>query len=320
MKRIRVYRTGPPEVMELEEADPPRPAAGQILVRVEAAGVNPVDTYVRSATQGYSPELPYTPGADAAGVVESVGQGITRLKPGDRVYGGAALTGSYAEAALFDQHRLFPLPEEISFEQGACLAIPYGTACRALFQKAKVRSGETVLVHGASGGVGLAAVQLARTENLTVFGTAGSPQGRRLVEAQGAARVFDHTSVTHGDEILSATGGRGVDVILEMLANRNLGEDLKILAPFGRVVVIGSRGPVQIDPRDAMKRDASVLGMVLKNAPPDEFEALHRRIGSGLRSGALRPVVGKTFALSEAPRAHEAVMSPPARGNIVLIP
>ncbi|MBI3332606.1 MAG: NADPH:quinone reductase [Candidatus Omnitrophica bacterium] len=320
MKRVRVYQTGPPEMMKLEEAEDPRPGPGEVLVQVKAAGVNPVDTYVRAGTFGYSPEVPYTPGADAAGTVEAVGPGVTRLRVGERVYGARSVSGSYAEKALFEEIQVHPLPETISFAQGACIGIPYVTAYWALFRKAKVQPGETVLIHGASGGVGTAAVQLARQAKLTILGTAGSEQGRRLVKEQGADHLLDHQDPRHFDEIMKLTGGRGVDLILEMLANRNLGKDLSLLAPSGRVVVIGSRGTVEIDPRDLMVRDAAVLGMRLKNVASQEYGQVHADLVQGLSRGALRPVVGKELPLAEAARAHREVMEPPAHGNIVLIP
>ena len=220
----------------------------------------------------------------------------------------SCLTGSYAEAGLFEEAQVFPLPESVTFAQGACLAIPYGTACRALFQKGGARAGETVLVRGASGGVGLAAVQLARAAGLTVVGTAGSPEGRKLILEQGAHEARDHKDLQ----------GLRPNLILEMLANENLGTDLKIAAPFGRIVVIGSRGAVEVDARDAMQNDITVRGMVLKSTPPEEFREIHEKLAAGLKKGALKPVVGKEFPLAEAPEAHRAVMRSPALGKIVL--
>ncbi|MBI3615886.1 MAG: NADPH:quinone reductase [Candidatus Omnitrophica bacterium] len=320
MKTIRVRQIGEPEVMRMEEAEDPQPGPGQVLVRVKAAGVNPVDTYVRGGVYGYSPEVPYTPGADAAGIVESVGKGVENLSIGDRVYGARSLSGSYAEKALFEGFQAYPLPGNLSFAQGACIGIPYVTAALALFWRAKVQPGETVLVHGASGGVGTAAVQLAHEAKLTVIGTAGSDRGRQLVKEQGADKLLDHREPNHFDQVMEFTQGRGVDVILEMLANQNLGKDLKILAPLGRVLVIGCRGTVEIDPRDAMVRNASILGMRLKNGTPEEYRQIHARLGQGFKGGALRPVVGKEFPLAKAPEAHRAVMQSPSYGNIVLIP
>ena len=164
------------------------------------------------------------------------------------------------------------------------------------------KPGETVLVHGASGGVGTAAVQLARAHGLRVFGTAGSDEGLKLAREQGAHEVFDHRAPDHFEQIMKATGGHGVDVIVEMLANVNLGKDLTILAKGGRVVIIGSRGRVEINPRDTMQRDADVRGMVLPNTPPAELASIHAALVAGLENGTLRPVIGKEFPLAEAAR------------------
>jgi NADPH2:quinone reductase len=306
--------------MQLEETKVLSPGAGQVLIQVKAAGVNPVDTYVRCGTHGYSPKVPYTPGADAAGIVEAIGKGASGISVGDRVYGCRATSGSYAEYALFEAHYTFPLPAKVSFSQGACIGIPYTTAYWALFQRAKVRPGETVLIHGASGGVGTAALQLALQAALNVIGTAGSEAGKRLVKEQGAHHLLDHNIEGHFDEAMELTKGKGVDVILEMLANQNLGKDLKILSVEGRAVVIGSRGTVEIDPRDTMVQNSSILGMRLKNLPVEEFRKIHADIVAGLEKGTLRPVVGKELPLAQAVEAHKAVMRPPAYGNIVLIP
>ena len=305
--------------MQLEEADPLSPAPGQLLVRVRAAGVNPVDTYVRAAQFGYSPQLPYTPGADAAGVVEAVGEGVTGFSVGQKVYGGRSLSGSYAEQALFDAGQLYPLADRLSFSQGACIGIPYVTAYVALSWKAQVQPGQTVLIHGASGGVGTAAVQLARRFQLAVIGTAGSPQGRALVEEQGAGHALDHRDPAHDQQILKLTQGRGVDVVLEMLADQNLGSDLTLLAPEGKVVVIGSRGSVQLDPRELMARNGSILGMRLMNVPSHRYREIHAALAEGFQDGTFRPVIGKEFPLAEAAQAHRIVMTPPAYGNVVLL-
>jgi len=298
----------------------PRAGAGQVVVRVRAAGVNPVDTYIRSGTHAVRPALPYTPGMDAAGEVESVGEGVTRVGVGDRVYTAGSLTGTYAELALCGEGHVHALPERVSFAEGAGVYTPYATAYRALFQRAQARPGETVLVHGASGGVGTAAVQLARAAGLEVIGTAGTEEGRRHVSEQGARHVLDHRAEGYLEQLSSLTGGRGVDVVLEMLANVNLDRDLEVLARGGRVVVVGSRGRVEIDPRRAMSRDASILGMSLVFTPPQELAGIHAALRAGLEAGTLRPVVGRELPLAEAARAHEEVLKPGARGKIVLIP
>lgn len=319
MKAIRVTAFGGPEVLRLEEVPTPKPGPGEVLVRIHAVGVNPVETYIRAGTYARLPELPYTPGNDGAGVVEQVGADVTEFKAGDRVYTAGSLTGTYAEFALCRKEQVHPLPANVSFAQGAAIGTPYATAYRGLLQRAVAKPGETVLVHGASGAVGTAAVQLARADGLRVFGTAGSDQGLKLAREQGAHEVFDHRAPDHFEEVMKATGGRGVDIIVEMLANVNLGKDLKILAKGGRVVIIGSRGPVEINPRDTMQRDADIRGMILPNTPLVEMASIHAGLVAGLENGTLRPVIGKEFALAEAAEAHRAVMKPGALGKIVLV-
>jgi NADPH:quinone reductase len=319
MKAIRVDEFGDPEVLRLEEVPRPRPGLGQVVVRMHAIGVNPVETYIRAGTYAYKPELPYTPGNDGAGVVEQVGPDLKEFKPGDRVYAAGSISGTYAEFALCRTEQVHRLPSNVSFAQGAAMGTPYATAFRGLFQRADAKPSETVLVHGASGGVGTAAVQLARAGGQRVFGTAGSDEGRKLAREQGAHGVFDHRAPDQFEQIMNATNGRGVDVIVELLANVNLGKDLTILAKGGRVAIIGSRGRVEIDPRDAMQRDADLRGMVMPNTPPEDLASLHAALVAGLENGTLRPVIGKEFPLAEAAQAHRAVMEPGAFGKIVLV-
>ncbi|MDQ6735049.1 MAG: NADPH:quinone reductase, partial [Nitrospirota bacterium] len=309
-----------PDVMRFEEVPDPMPGSGQVVVQVYAVGVNPVEAYIRAGAYTREAPLPYTPGTDAAGVIEAVGEGVNRVKAGDRVYTAGTITGSYAERALCAQSQVHPLPDRMSYAQGAAIYIPYATAYRALFQRAQARAGETVLVHGASGGVGIAAVQIARAAGLTVIGTAGTERGRQLVLEQGAHHVLNHRAADYLAQIHPLTDGRGVDVILEMLANANLGKDLGVLPRQGRVVVIGSRGPVQIDPRDTMARDASILGMLLFNVTDADAATIHPALYAGFDNGALRPVVGQELPLHQAPRAHQAVMESGAHGKIVLKP
>lgn len=320
MKAIRVHEFGDPEVMRLEKLPDLQPGPGQVVVRVKAVGVNPVDSYIRSGSYSFKPTLPYTPGSDAAGVVESTGQGVTRVAVGDRIYTAGTISGAYAEQTLCNASQVELLPQQVSFAQGAAIGVPYATAYRALFQRAHALPGETVLIHGASGGVGIAAVQLARAWGMKVIGTAGTQKGRELVAQQGAHHVLDHHEDDHLEGALALTAGRGVDVILEMLANVNLGRDLKALAPRGRVLVVGNRGTIEIDPRDVMTRDAVILGMALFNASEPERSSIHAALVAGLGNGALRPVVGRELPLADAPRAHEAVMKPGAYGKIVLVP
>ena len=320
MKAIRVHKFGGPEVMQIEEVPTPNPAASQVLVKIHAAGVNPADTYARTGNYAILPELPYTPGTDGAGIIESVGEGVSKVKAGDRVYLAKNVTGSYAEYALALESQVYRLPDKISFAQGAGVFIPYGTAYHALHHQAQSKGGETVLIHGASGGVGIAAIQIARAMGCTIFGTAGTPKGLSLIEREGAHLSFDHSKPDYKDQILKATAGKGVDVVLEMLANVNLGADLKLLAQYGRVIVIGSRGDVTITPRDLMARRASVRAFTLWAVTEAESADLHAAIYAGLENGTLRPVVGSELPLKEATQSHIDVMKSGAHGKIVLVP
>ncbi len=320
MKAIKVHEFGAPEVMRLEEVPEPVPGEGEVVVRIHAAGVNPVDTYIRAGYYRPDLPLPYTPGSDGAGVIEAAGPGVKHRRVGERVYVAGTLSGTYAEKALCREFQTWPLPERNAFAQGAALGVPYGAAYRALFQRARVTAGETVLVHGASGGVGIAAVQLARAFGLRVIGTAGSAQGLELVLAQGAHHALNHHEAGYLEKLEGLTCGAGVDLILEMLANVNLGKDLEVLAPGGRVVVVGSRGKVEINPRDAMMREASILGMTMFKATERELAGMHAAFAAGLENGALRPVVSRELPLAEAVAAHHAVIEASTFGKIVLVP
>ena len=324
MKAILVREFGGPDVLKLEEVPDPTAGAGQVTVRIHAVGVNPYDTYMRAGGYAITPDLPYTPGADASGVIDQVGGEAGAWQVGDRVYiSGTAIGkahGAYAELAVCEAAQVHRLPARITFAQGAGIFVPYVTAWRALFGRANARAGDTVLIPGASGGVGIAATQFAVAAGLTVIGTAGTDEGLAVVTKQGARHAINHRSDGYLDQITSATGGRGPDVILEMLANVNLDHDLTIVAPGGRIVVIGNRGRVEIDARKIMGKDCAVYGLALWGIPPDDIRRAHQAIIAGLESGALNPVVGKEMPLADAAKAHVAVMEPGAHGKIVLIP
>ena len=325
MKAIRVHEFGGPSVLKLDEVPDPTAGPGDVVVRVRAAGVNPVDAYIHAGTYPRKPALPYTPGQDGAGEVVSAGADVTDFKAGDRVYicgvgNTVAGAGTYAELALCIPAQLHHLPARVSFGQGAALGVPYCTAYRALFQRANAKAGETLLVHGATGGVGIASVELAHARGITVIGSGGTEAGLKAVSQHGADVVVNHRAEKYTDEIMKATGGNGVNLIVEMAAHVNLDRDLGLLAKHGRVVVVGNRGKTEIDARQAMGRDAAILGMTLFNVTEAEFVEIHAALIAGLTNGTLNPVVGREFPLGEAARAHEAVMEPGALGKIVLIP
>ncbi|MBI2386600.1 MAG: NADPH:quinone reductase [Elusimicrobia bacterium] len=312
MKAILVRAYGGPEVLSLSEVPAPSPGPGQVLVALKAIGVNPVDVYLHTGNYTRKIALPYTPGTDAAGVVEAAGAGAP-FKPGDRVYVYGAVSGVYAEKAVSDAGRTYRLPDALTFEQGAAIGVPFATAHRALFHGGQAVRGETVLIHGASGGVGVAAVQLALAAGLDVIGTAGGPEGVAFLRSLGVKRALDHRAPGYLE-------GISPDLIVEMLANANLAEDLRIAAFRGRIVIVGSRGEVTLDPRATITKDLTVRGMSLFNMSDAERAAVHADLGRGFASGTLKPVIGRKFALADAAQAHAAVMAPGARGKIVLIP
>lgn len=319
MKAIRVNAFGGPEVLSLEEIADLVPGPGQALIKIEAAGVNPVDVYIHGGKYGRRP-LPYTPGSDAAGTIEALGESVSGVTVGQRVYTAGTLTGAYAEKALCRPSQVQPLPERLSFAQGAAIHVPYYTAYYALHLRAGGKPGETVLVHGASGGVGLAAVQIARAAGLTVLGTASSDKGKAAVMKAGADHILDHTKEDYLEEVKALTESKGPDVILEMLANVNLLKDLEVVSQNGRVVIIGSRGPIEIDPRLTMQRNSNILGLSLMNATEAELTQIRAAVGAGFANGTLTPIIACEFPLAEVAAAHKAIMEPGAFGKIVLVP
>jgi NADPH2:quinone reductase len=323
MKAIRVHQHGGPDVLKLEDqVSIPQAGPNQVLVKVLATGVNPVETYLRAGTNNYTVKFPWTPGHDGSGSVEQVGENVKHLKVGDSVYISGSESGTYAQFSLCDASKVNKLPPHVTPEQGACLWTPYATAYHALFQRANLRPRETILVHGASGGVGIAALQFARAHGATVIGTAGTEEGLKLLLQQGAHHAFNHKTEGYIEAIKKVTEGRGVDVVAEMLANVNLDKDLKLLAEGGRVAIIGNRGRIEIDPRDLMARRAQVLGVQLGKAKPDEREDIISAIYAGLEKGTIDPIVYKQLPLSQASVAHEEIINPAkgATGKIILKP
>jgi NADPH2:quinone reductase len=311
-------------VLQLEEVPDPTPAAGEVLLRVHAIGVNPYDTYMRGGGYATKPPLPYSPGSDAAGVVESAGSDVPGVSVGARVFVGGTAThkayGAYAEKVLCRPEQLHALPDRLTFAQGAAVGVPYVTAWRALHDRARLQPGETLFIHGASGSVGLAATQIARAWGAMVVGTASTDEGRAAAIAQGAHHVLNHRENGYLDRLKEITAGRGPDVILENLANVNLDNDLTALAFAGRIVVVGNRGRIEIDPRKTMGKDAAIVGMALWNTTPEAWKRAYAAIEAGLANGTLTPVIAQELPLAEAARAHELVMQPGARGKIVLVP
>ncbi|MBX4262912.1 NADPH:quinone reductase [Clostridium estertheticum] len=323
MKTIQMSTFGGPEVLKYIEVDEPIPSINEVRIRLFAAGVNPNETYIRTGTYSfYIPKLPYTPGFDGAGVVDAIGEGVNHLKVGDRVFVAAFLakrnTGTYSQKVVCDANAVHSLPESISYQEGASLGIPALTAYRALFHRAKIKPGENVLIHGASGGVGLLTVQMAKGIGATVIGTASTEQGKSLVKASGAEYVLNHITEDTISKITALTNDKGPDVIIEFLANINLENDLKMIAPYGRIVVVGNRGNIEFNPRLAMIKEADILGMAILNVHPDEYKESLYAVSAFLQSGILHPEVGEEFSLADAAKAHKQIISKKAHGKMIL--
>lgn len=324
MKAIRAHSFGGPEVLQLDDVDHPVPGPGEVVIDIKAAGVNPADTYMRGGAYAIVPDLPYTPGGDASGVISAVGDGVTHLKVGDRVFAGTAMgfnmQGCYAEKVLRPAADVLALPDNVGFKEGATLGVPYATAHYGLFLRGGSKAGEIVFIHGASGSVGTAAIQLAKRAGMIVIGSGGSDRGRQLILDEGADHAVDHTSDGYIDEVKTLTKGQGPEIILEMLANVNLAADLDLVKKYGRIIIIGNRGEVTINPRMTMMKELDVRGLALFNGTRAQMEEIMTDLLSGLADGSLRPIVGREMPLAEAAKSHEAVLEPGAFGKIVLVP
>ncbi|KAH9495769.1 hypothetical protein Btru_013274 [Bulinus truncatus] len=307
MRAVRYTEFGGPEVLKLETVPIPKPAKGQVLIKVLFCGVNPVDTYIRAGTFG-PVDFPKTPGSDTAGIVEDVGEGVTEFKKGDRVYTVGTVTGAYAEYTVADVNKTSHLDKSLTFAQGASVGVPYYTAWKALYMRAQAKPQDTVLVHGASGAVGIAAVQIAKANGHRVIGTAGTKEGLELVLKQGADAVFNHKEDNYVQKIKEFTKGK-VDVILEMLANVNLNKDLDLLCHRGRVVVVGCRGEITTNPAMTMGKETSIMGIALMSISDDEWQELKSAIKGLMQKGHIRPVVSKEYKLSEAAQAHKDIIN-----------
>jgi len=323
MKAIRAHSFGDADVLQLDTIDEPVLSADEVLIDIKAIGVNPADTYMRGGAYAIVPDLPYIPGGDAAGVINAVGQGVSGFDIGDRVFTGTSIgfnmTGCYAEKVVRPAADVIALPDNVSFQAGAALGVPYATAHYALFSRGNATPAETVFIHGASGAVGTAAIQLAKRAGLTVIGSAGSERGKQLVLKQGADHVVDHTEQNYADKVKTLTKGAGPALILEMLANINLATDLELVAKYGRIVVIGNRGEVTINPRLAMMKELDVVGIALFNATREQMIQINQDLVTGLTDGSLAPVIGREMPLAEAAAAQIAVLEPGAQGKIVLV-
>ena len=321
MKAMRAHQFGGPDQLKLEDAPEPQAQAGQVIIRVRAAGINPADLVRLSGRLGSLP-LPYIPGTDVCGEVESLGAGVSNLKRGQRVF-GRALTGGYAEKTCLAAEEAVPLPANLSFDEGAAIPIPFYTAYHGLHNKAAMKSGESVLVSAGGGGVGVAAIQLARLAGARVITTVGSREKAERVAALGAHVAVNYKEQDFVAEVQKFTDNKGIDVIIENVAADNLAKDFLAAALRARIVVIGTgtgkAGDASFPVFAALMKDVTMLGMSLINAGAAITEMA--RVLSGLFSeGKLKAVVSKSYPLPDAPQALADLVAAKVFGKLVLTP
>jgi NADPH:quinone reductase len=323
MKAIVFAETGGPEVLSLGDVPAPEVRAGGVVIKNHAIGVNFADTRFRQGIYAVKPRLPDTPGMEAAGVIEAVGEGVTGLRPGMRV---AAFTSkAYAESCAAPAHMVLPLPDSVNFVDGAAFPIQVLTAYHVLHTADTTGPGRTVLVHSAAGGVGLAAVQLAKAAGARVFGTVSSDDKTDLVKSCGADAIINYVSEKFADEVLRLTDGRGVDLILDAVGKPTFEEGLRCLAPFGHLVLYGRAGgptdPLNVATLSAKCQKVSgfMLPLITRNFPEKTRESAEHCFAL-MREGRLKLHIGKTFPLAQAAAAHRYLESRQSTGKLVLLP
>jgi NADPH2:quinone reductase len=323
MKAIVFTEPGGPEVLKMSDVPKPDVRPGMALIKVHAIGVNFADTRFRQGTYVVKPKLPDTPGMEASGVIEAVGDGVTDLKVGQRV--AAFTVKSYAEYCQAPAPMVIPLPDFVSFEDGAAFPIQVMTAYHMLHTADSVRHGKTVLVHSAAGGVGLVAVQLAKLAGARVFGTVGSDAKAQLVKHAGADAVINYSTQKFADEVLALTDGRGVDLILDAVGKPTFEEGLRCLGTLGHLILYGRAGgptdPLNVATLSAksLKVSGFMVPTITRNFPEKTRESAERCFAF-MREGQLKLHIGKTFPLAQAAEAHRYLESRQSTGKILLIP
>lgn len=319
MKAIKISQYGDPDVLKLTDVEVGKPAKGQVLVKVKAAGVNFIDIYQRRGI--YPVPLPYTPGLEGSGVVEAVGEGVKHVKVGDRV-AYVDQPGSYAEYALVHAAQLIPLSAKLSFEEGAAFPLQGMTAHYLLYEFHKVKKGDIVLIHAAAGGVGLLLVQWAKHLGARVFGTASTEEKAKIVREAGADEVILYTKQDFVAEVKRLTEGHGADLIIDGVGKTTFPGDLEAAAVRGTIVLFGAAsGPADpISPNILMGRSLKVAGGSLFNYMLSREELLERAeaVLEGVRKGWLKLRIDHLFSLDEAPEAHRALEERRSSGKILL--
>ncbi|MFB5664216.1 NADPH:quinone reductase [Alteribacillus sp. HJP-4] len=318
MKALVFNQYGDPDVLAMAEVPKPEINKKEILIEVKASGINPVDTYFRKGIREVK-SFPHIPHFDLAGVVAETGSEVNNFQQGDRVW-ATNISGSAAEYTSADPSFVFPLPDNVSYEEGASLGIPSLTAHLSLFNRARLHNGENVLIYGASGAVGHAAVQLAKNAGAFVIGTAGSEAKAKMALDAGADFVIRHDLENIHEKVNNMTQNEGLDVIIDVSLSENINRDLEMLHPGGRIVAVGSpkNNSPELPWRLLNQKHASLLGILLFTAPPEILQEAAAEINLLLESGSFSPHLGKVFEVEQGAFAHKSLENGEVTGSIVL--
>jgi NADPH2:quinone reductase len=323
MKAMCAQQFGGPEQLRLEDAPDPQLKDGHVLIQVKATGINPADLVRLSGRYPQSLSLPYIPGTDVSGIVEAVGAGVTHVKVGDRVFGRSLNGGGYAEKASLPANETVLLPANLSFAEGAAIPVPFYTAYIALQHKARLKAGETVLVSGGGGGVGVAAIQLAKVAGAHVITTVGSQEKVERTRQLGADVALNYKTQDFVTEVQKLTDGQGVNVIIENVATDNLAKDFAAIARHGRIVLIGTgtgkASEATFAVTTALMKDATIYAMVLGNSA-DLIPEMAKTLSALFAEGKIRALISRTYPLPEARQALSDLLAAKVIGKLVLTP
>jgi NADPH:quinone reductase-like Zn-dependent oxidoreductase len=343
MKAVVLTGTGGPEVLQVQERPDPAVGPGEVRIAVRAAGINFADTMARVGLYPDAPKPPCVLGYEVAGTVDAVGDGVSSLAVGDRVFAGTRF-GGHAELVVVPEAQVLPLPERLSFEQGAAFPVNYGTAYAAMIVMGSLRAGDRVLIHAAAGGVGISAIQIARNVGAEIFGTA-SPGKHEAIRTQGVDHPIDYRSLDFEAEVMRITGGEGVDLVIDALGPASFRKDYRLLRAGGRLVMYGLSEATRDGKRDlaatlkglvkmplatypwwkslnAMNENKGVFGLNMLKWWDREgnLDRVTEPLLADLEAGRLEPVVAEAFTFERAGEAHEFIAERRNVGKVVLFP
>jgi NADPH2:quinone reductase len=322
MKAVLCRQYGPPDSLRFEDIDSPRPGPGEVVISTKAASVNFPDVLIIQNKYQFKPPLPFSPGSELAGVIKEVGEGVKHWKAGDKVIAFTTY-GAFAEEVKTEATRLLPLPEGMSFETGAAFLLTYGTSDHALRDRGALRAGETLLVLGAAGGVGLAAIEIGKALGARVIACASNAEKLAVCRSHGADELIDYATEDLRERIKALTDGRGVDVVYDAVGGPYSEPAFRSLAWRGRLLVVGfAAGDIPKLPLNlALLKGASVVGVFwgdFARREPKAFADSVRQLGEWYRQGKLKPHVSQTFPLGRAADALKLMAARQVKGKVVL--